>query len=261
MCVVVVVLVPFPQPYNFYNKRIITHHNTDNYSYYKHIFWDKYFSRRLKISYNKAKSNKITEYKDLGPISILPDLSKLIEKVVCEQLGKYLHVNKILPKQQSGFRNIHGTATALTKVTNDFIAAVDEGKGSVIVLLDFSMAFDCVNPSLLLENMAYYVVAQLAQKWFHSFLTGKQQFVEMQLEQREMATPQIRLIKTGTPQGSILSPLVFILYTADLVTKLEDCNVHLYADNTQVYHSFKRQEMSEAVIKINNDLNNNRLVP
>jgi hypothetical protein len=214
------------------------------------------FPKAWKIARVKPipKSNKTENYKDLRPISILPALSKIIEKVVSEQLTKYLEDNSVLPPTQSGFRGKHGTATALAKVTDDVIAAADKGMGSILVLLDFSRAFDCLNPSLLLSKMAYYGVSEPSCKWFQSFLTDRRQYVELQTDEGGVVRSKIENISRGTPQGSILSPLLFILYTADLVRNLKYCSVHLYADDTQLYYSFVPHDLDMSISKINEDL-------
>lgn len=200
------------------------------------------------------KSNKTEDLKDLRPISILPALSKIIEKIVCDQLAKYLENNELLPIVQSGFRGKHGTATALAKVTDDVITASDKGMGTVLVLLDFSRAFDCLNPTLLIAKMRYYGVSDLSCQWFQSFLSNRQQFVELQTEQGSLVASSTRSISRGTPQGSILSPLLFVLYTSDLVARLKHCGVHLYADDTQLYYSLTPQDLDTALAKINEDL-------
>lgn len=102
--------------------------------------------------------------------------------------------------------------------------------------------------------MAYYGVSAPSCKWFESFLTGRRQYVEIQTNKGEIVKSDIRTISRGTPQGSILSPLLFILYTADLLKHLEHCNAHLYADDTQIYHSFSPNNVSTALVQINKDL-------
>jgi hypothetical protein len=102
------------------------------------------------------KTNTPAELKDLRPISILPFMSKIIEKVVCQQLAVYLAATNILPQRQSGFRSNHSTSTALLDVVDDILAGQDIGRGSILVLLDFSRAFDCINHNLLISKLAFY---------------------------------------------------------------------------------------------------------
>ena len=93
---------------------------------------------------------------------------------------------------QSGFRSGHSTCTALANVTDDIVSASDEGYGIMLVLLDFSRAFDCINIKLLLAKMSYYGVTQSACDWFCSFLTGRKQFVEVQNIDGSIVKSQIR---------------------------------------------------------------------
>jgi hypothetical protein len=109
-----------------------------------------------------AKGSSIENYKDLRPISILPVLSKIIERVICTQLTRYLEKNRILPVIQSGFRSGHGTATALAHVADNVLAASHQGEGTILVLLDFSRAFDCLSSDLLLAKMSYYGISSSA---------------------------------------------------------------------------------------------------
>jgi hypothetical protein len=132
------------------------------------------------------KSSKVDNYKELRPVSILPLLSKVLEKVVCGQLTNYLEANKLLPDTQSGFCSKHGTATALAKVTDDIITSSDKGQATILVLLDFSRAFDCLNPDLLVTKMASYGVSERSCSWFQSYLTDRTQYVELQLDSGEL---------------------------------------------------------------------------
>lgn len=213
------------------------------------------------------KTSKVEEYKDLRPISILPVLSKILERVVCTQLTKYLEDENILPDIQSGFRRGFGTATALANVNDDIITASDAGMCTILILLDFSRAFDCLNVELLLAKLSYYGISGESCDWFRSFLTNRSQYVEIESEQGDLLKSKLNIVNRGTPQGSILSPILFILFTADLPKHIKNSKIHLYADDTQIYYSFKPEMLREAVEKINEDLssihdwaNNNTLV-
>lgn len=201
------------------------------------------------------KTNVVEQVKDLRAISLLPVLSKIIERVVSVQLTKYLEKEKILPILQSGFRSGRGTDTSLAHVTDDILTASDKGQGSILVLLDFSRAFDCLNTQLLLAKLRYYGISQTACSWFQSYLNDRQQYVETVDENGNMKQSRILDIPRGCPQGSILSPLLFIIYTADLPKHLKNCKVHLYADDTQIYRSFPPLHIDENIQKINEDLN------
>lgn len=200
------------------------------------------------------KNNQPTSLADFRPISLLPCLSKVLEKVVSMQMTKFLEDHHILPQHQSGFRRGHSTATALLDVVDNLLAAQDDGMCSVMVLLDFSRAFDALNIPLLLSKLAYYGFDPSTVKWFSSYLEGRFQCVELQLPNGKTLRSAPRLVPHGVPQGSVLGPLLFVLYSADIISKVTSCRYHLYADDLQLYFSFLPSDCSGAVVKINNDL-------
>lgn len=123
------------------------------------------------------KNNSPGSIKDLRPISILPYLSKILEKIVHGQLIRYCETNGILPSYQSGFRKQRSTATALLDVVDKILASQDIGRGSILCLLDFSRAFDSLNIPLLLSKMSYYGLDHKSICWFDSYLSGRYQKV------------------------------------------------------------------------------------
>lgn len=200
------------------------------------------------------KTQHPNEFKDLRPISILPFLSKILEAVVCSQITSYLELNHILPEKQSGFRKSGSTATALSDVVDDILAAQDVGESSLLVLLDFSRAFDTINIEVLLAKMAFYGFDSNALNWFSSYLVGRTQFVETCSITGVTAVSDIYSTKRGIPQGSKLGPILFILYTADIIKNIVHCKYHLYADDLQLYISFKPEDTDLAVDRLNADL-------
>lgn len=229
--------------------KVIT--NLINKSIYTGIFPDVWKEAIVKPIPKKPNPNNLS---DLRPISILPFLSKIIEKVICQQLTAYLLANKILPQKQSGFRAGHSTATALLDVIDGVLSARDAGNGTILALLDFSRAFDTINHNLLLSKLSYYGFSTDALNWFSSYLSGRSQKVEVTLENGVKSYSQTSPIKRGVPQGSILGPILFILYSADLTNCFKNCSYHLYADDVQTYLSFKPSNTLNAINKINDDL-------
>lgn len=191
------------------------------------------------------KINNPSTFKDLRPVSILPCISKVLERVVYTQMSDYLETNNMLPDLQSGFRKGRGTATALSDVIGNILEARDVGEGSLLALLDFSRAFDAIDTSILLSKLAYYGFAVETIEWFASYLRGRTQYVE--------PSPP-RQVSRGVRQGSILGPLLYILYSADVTNSFHHCKYHMYADDIQVYISCKPTETLEAVRKMNEDL-------
>src|SRR5664279_1279937 len=173
------------------------------------------------------------DVKSYRPISNLSMLSKLLEKLVAQQLIDYLTASKLLPDLQSAYRAHHSTETAVLKVLGDILRAIDSGNLAILTLLDLSAAFDTVDHSTLLRRLdASYGLGGAVFSWFASYLGGRTQFVRCGIRRSRLA-----LVMCGVPQGSVLGPILFLLYTADLLRLIESHGLHphLYADDTQIY--------------------------
>jgi hypothetical protein len=167
------------------------------------------------------------------PISNLPVLSKLFERAVAKQLLDYLKSSDLLPVLQSGFRPGHSVETAILRVVADILAALDRGDFAALVLLDLSAAFDTVDHAILLKRMRRsFGISGVAHDWFRSYLSGRTQLVRC-----GGSTSSVTAVVCGVPQGSVLGPILFVLYTAELVALIQrhGLSPHLYADDTQVY--------------------------
>jgi hypothetical protein len=162
-------------------------------------------------------------------------LSKTFERVVARQLLNYLLFNNLLPSLQSGFRPGHSTETAILHVLSDILTAVDHGDFAALILLDLSAAFDTVDHAILLERLSRsFGIVGSAHQWFVSYLTGRSQCVRC-----GNSSSQPTSLECGVPQGSVLGPILFVLYTADLQAIIQKHRLtpHLYADDTQIYAS------------------------
>lgn len=196
------------------------------------------------------KINNPTELSHFRPVSILPTASKILEKIVFLQINSFLTKYGILSATQSGFRAHHSTTTALLRVTDDIYEANDNGKSTCLILLDYSKAFDTLEHALLCQKLKYIGFSPETVLFFASYLEGRQQRVC--LNELESSFVQVR---QGVPQGSVLGPILFSLYTFDFCKYIKYCSIHQYADDTQIYYSFYNNNLGDAISKINEDLN------
>ena len=167
------------------------------------------------------------------PVSNLCFLSKLLERVANEQLLDHLRSNNLIPEHQSAYRKSHSTETALLKVTSDALLAADRGMVTLLGLLDLSAAFDCVDHRIFLRRMEVsFGISATAIAWIGSYLEDREQCVRYNGSLSETV-----VLKYGVPQGSVLGPLYFILYTSDVfdLADLHGFHVHGYADDLQLY--------------------------
>ena len=176
------------------------------------------------------------ELKNYRPISNLTALSKIVEKCGEKQLTTYIESNKLFPDNQSGYRKLHSCETAISKIHNDILMMTDKQTNVVLLLLDLSAAFDTISHKLLLQRLEKrYGIKGKALSWFRSYLDGRSFSVRV-----KSSSSSSCILEIGVPQGSILGPILFILYTKDIeiIAKKYGLKVHLYADDTQLYIAF-----------------------
>ena len=181
------------------------------------------------------------------PISLLTAISKLFEKVVFSQLYDFFHHNNLFYDSQYGFLKNHSTEYAAMELTDKVLKDIDEKNISLAIFMDLSKAFDTLDHSILIKKLAHYGVKGTALEWFTSYLTGRSQYVEI-----DGVSSSILTLSTGVPQGSILGPLLFLIYMNDVPYCTKYFNFILYADDTTLNSTIQIPTMSP--ININNEL-------
>ena len=205
----------------------------------------------------KDEKGDVNSYKNYRPISNLPFLSKLIEKTVQMQLTRHLKDHNLHAEHQSGYRTNHSCETATLTIYNDLLCISDIKSKVIVLLLDLSAAFDTVNHHLLMAKLkTQFGFTGSVLDWFESYLNNRSFTVTIDKSRSKRC-----FLRIGVPQGSILGPILFILYTKELnhIAERNGFSIHMYADDTQLYIEFNplSQDFStveERIIKCFQDI-------
>ena len=211
------------------------------------------FPNKLKISKvipllknNDSDATNLTNYR---PISLLPCLSKVIEKIVHNQLYFYLESNQLIYKHQYGFRPNHSTELAALELTNKIQNYLSQHLNPIAIFLDLSKAFDSISHDILLKKLSFYGIHNKELDWFSSYLSNREQFVSID----NIHSDHLK-IQTGVPQGSVLGPLLFLIYVNDL--HHSTCiDVLMYADDTCLIVPLSFKPKQNLSLEMSNSIN------
>ena len=183
-------------------------------------------------------------FNNYRPVSLLSVLSKVFEKVMYCRLSEFLKSHELIYKHQFGIQKDHSAYMALMVLVDKLTKSLENGDHVVGVYLDFSKAFDTVNHRILLKKLEHYGIRGPALLWFESYLSGRKQFVTY-----DNVSSSHSYITCGVPQGSILGPLLFLIYINDLNYVCKDAMSIFFADDSNLFINGKD------VTKIESDLN------
>ena len=196
-----------------------------NLSFQEGIYIDQLkIAKVVAIFKEKGCHMDCTNYR---PISLLSNINKIIEKLMHERLYSFLEKHRSIYELQFGFRSKHSTGHALTDLTEAIRKAMDESSYAVGVFIDLQKAFDTVDHNILLSKLDHYGIRGVSNNWFRSYLTNRQQYVTVNGKDSDL-----RIMKFGVPQGSVLGPLLFLIYINDLYLSIKHSTARHFADDT-----------------------------
>ena len=211
------------------------------------IFPDSFKISKITPLFKKGDVSLLSNYR---PISLLPTISKIFERILYNQLYEYFNSNNLLAEQQYGFRTNHSTEYAAVKLVDTISKAMESGSTSTALYIDLSKAFDTLSFDIILYKLNYYGVNGNAFKLLKNYLTNRKQYVVFNGQNSETVD-----IITGVTQGSIiLGPLLFSICINDLITISNKFKFIMYADDTTIYFNLEDFDPYHLKRDINNEL-------
>ena len=195
------------------------------------------------------KADSKMDTSNYRPISLLSIISKIFEKVMYARIISFLNSENILYPHQYGFQKNKSTEQAIISIQSKIVDAFERKENPCCIFLDFAKAFDTVNHSILVNKLNHYGIRGKALEWLYSYLNEREQCVPI-----GNTKSNIEKITCGVPQGSVLGPLLFLLYINDIPNSSSVLKFHLFADDTSIFFSHKDIKKLQDVL--NQELNN-----
>ena len=194
------------------------------------------------------KGGSTQEVNNYRPISLLSIFDKIIEQIMHKYLYAFLEYHNFLFQNQFGFRRNNSTVYALAQITETIKESIDKGKYGCGIFIDLRKAFDAVNHGILLKKLEHYGIRDNMLDWFQSYLSDRKQYVDINGKSSDLVD-----ITCGVPQGSVLGPLLFLIYINDLPNISKILNFYLFADDTNIYYESSSLDNLERTV--NSELN------
>ena len=212
------------------------------------VFLDSFKISKIIPLFKKGDSSLLSNYR---PISLLPTISKIFERILYNQLYEYFNSNNLLAEQQYGFRSNHSTEYATIKFVDHISKEMESGNTPAALYIDLSKAFDTLSFDILLYKLSHYGIKDNAFNLLKSYLTDRKQFVVFNNQNSETTD-----ITTGVPQGSILGPLFFSICINDLITVSDKLKFVMYADDPTIYFNIEEFDQYNLQQDITKELEN-----